>query len=337
MPSHSFQIDNVLIEIEEAPLLRFPASIDSNSPTWWSEGQLHILNSIGHSVRSSGPNLERLARGAEIRYNAWRDGGRWMESVHQEPDGTLFGWYHNEPAHYLPEALHSGRQVRLTAPFIGAAVSYDNGATWDDLGLVLSGAPEWLELERPNFWFAGGNGDFSVILDRSGETFYFLFGAYYKDPSQQGIALARLSHAHLRCPVGQVWKWHAGGWGQPGLNGMVTPVLPVRASWYDPAPDTFWGPSVHWNTAIQQYVILLNRAVDPRWRQEGIYLCLSPDISDPTSWTPPLRLLGETGWYPQVISADPARRESDRQIGADGRLFIHGESKYAIRFSLRGS
>ena len=47
-----------------------------------------------------------------------------------------------------------------TAPFIGAAASYDNGVSWDDLGLVLAGNPDTLNLEARNFWFAGGNGDF---------------------------------------------------------------------------------------------------------------------------------------------------------------------------------
>ena len=35
-------------------------------------------------------------------------------------------------------------------------------------------------------------------------------------------------------------------------------------------PDAFWGPAVHWNTHLQQYVMLLNRAFDPRWAQEDL-------------------------------------------------------------------
>ena len=105
--------------------------------------------------------------------------------------------YHNEPAHYISEEYQQDRQFPLTAPFIGTAVSYDNGLTWDDLGLVLAGGPDTLNLIEHNYGFAGGNGDFSVILDRTREYFYFLFGTYYKDVSQQGISLAR--HA-LRRP-----------------------------------------------------------------------------------------------------------------------------------------
>jgi hypothetical protein len=129
----------------------------------------------------------------------------------------------------------------MTAPFIGAAVSYDNGQTWDDLGLILAGGPETLNLDAPNFWFAGGNGDFTVILDHQGDCFYFLFGAYYKDAREQGVSLARMHYEELRSPVGKVTKWCDGDWSQPGLNGHVTPILPAKGDWYGEAPDAFWG------------------------------------------------------------------------------------------------
>lgn len=330
----TYQIQKIKVELEEAPALRFPSNTDCNSPCWWSGDQMFILNSTGHPVRSSGTDVEHMTRGGEIVYNAWRDGGRWIESVHQEADGTLFGWYHNEPAHLIGEEWQQGRQFRLTAPFIGAVVSYDNGIHWDDLGLVLAGGPETLNVNAHNYWFAGGNGDFSVILDRQGQYFYFLFGTYYKDVTQQGIALARMAYSDLRSPVGKVMKWHNGGWSEPGLNGAVTPILPVKADWYSPEPDTFWGPSVHWNQEIGQYVILMNRAIDPRWKQDGIYLSLTTDLSDPNSWTPPLKILDEKGWYPQVVGSNYADRETEREAGAFSRLFIHGESKYTIRFAL---
>ncbi|RPJ43129.1 MAG: hypothetical protein EHM21_11940 [Chloroflexi bacterium] len=329
-----YQVNEIHIEIEDAPVVKFPGDTDCNSPCWWSAGKFFILNSIGHPTRSAGESVEKMTRGAPITYTAWRDGGRWIEAVHADPDGTLYGWYHNEPAHYtlIPEEIQKGRQYRLTAPFIGALVSYDNGENWDDLGLVLTGSPESMNIESPNFWFAGGNGDFSVILDQKREYFYFLIGTYYKDVSQQGISLARMRYADRGCPVGKVMKWRDGGWQAPGLNGKVSPVIPVRSSWYSPEPDTFWGPSVHWNSHIRQYVILLNRAIDPRWKQEGIYISFTPDLTDPSSWSEPLKILDEKGWYPQVVG-DPASQGTDREAGEQARLFIHGESKYFIRFS----
>ncbi len=315
--TRTFELSGARIEIEDAPALRFPGDTDCNSPCWWRSGKFYILNSTGHPTLSSGDDLTRMTRGEPITYTSWRDGGRWIESVHQLPGGVLYGWYHNEPMHLIPAQYQQGHKYGVTAPFIGAVVSYDNGATWDDLGLVLTTPPDALSLEQPNFFFAGGNGDFSVILDRRGEYFYFLIGTYYKDPAQQGVSLARMAAADLACPVGKVFKWHAGAWQQPGLGGAVTPILPVAADWYSPAPDTFWGPSVHWNEVLGQYVILLNRAVDPNWKQGGIYISLSPDLADPASWTPPLRILDEPGWYPQVVGLDFAREETEREAGRE--------------------
>jgi hypothetical protein len=70
-----------------------------------------------------------------VAYTAYRDGGRWMEAVFQADDG--------DPLRLVPQRarspgspeMHEGRRFPMTAPFIGAAVSYDNGQTWDDLAL----------------------------------------------------------------------------------------------------------------------------------------------------------------------------------------------------------
>jgi hypothetical protein len=328
-----YTVGDIQIELEAAPQLSFPSGTDCNSPCWWSNGKFFILNSTGHSFRSQGRSVEEMTVLGPTTYNAWRDGGRWFEAAHQDADGTLYAWYHNEPAHLIADEWQVGRRFPLTAPFIGAAVSYDNGDTWDDLGLILTGGPETLNIENHNYWFAGGNGDFSVILDQAGEYFYFLLGTYYKEVAQQGVCLARMRYVDRVSPVGKVFKWHAGGWQEPGLNGKVTPILPVVSDWYAPEPDTFWGPSVHWNHHIQKYVVLMNRAIDVNWKQEGVYIFFADDIGDPTSWTEPLKILpGEVGWYPQVVG-DAARQETDRLAGHESRVFIHGKSNHIIRFS----
>lgn len=326
-------VNNVQIEVEDAPEIAFPTNADCNSPCWWQGGTFYLLTSTGQPVRSSGENVFSMTAEGNVAYTAYRDGGRWMEAVFQADDGTLFGWYHNEPAHLVPPEMHEGRRFPMTAPFIGAAVSYDNGRNWDDLGLILAGGPESLNLEAPNFWFAGGNGDFTVILDRQQTFFYFVFGTYYRDASQQGISLARMRFEDLRAPVGKVMKWCGGSFSEPGLNGRVTPIFPAQGNWYGSEPDAFWGPSVHWNTEVEQYVILMNRAVDRNWKQGGIYVVCTTDLSDPGSWSEPVRLLEVDGWYPQVIGSDTAKGETDREAGASSRLFIHGKSKHTLRFS----
>ena len=79
------------------------------------------------------------------QFGPWQTGGveffaleqcpHWMESVWVDDDGTLYGWYHCEPI-----GLIAG--TTLTAPKIGAVVSFDGGHTVFDLGVVLeSGDP----------------------------------------------------------------------------------------------------------------------------------------------------------------------------------------------------
>jgi hypothetical protein len=334
-----FQTGGVKIEIEDAPSVRFPGNdkghTDCNSPCWWSKGELVVLNSEAHPWRSHGPDVTLLSPSVPITYTSTRDGGRWIESVYREPDGTLYGWYHNEPMKLIPEEVQKGRPNRLTAPGIGAAVSRDDGLTWDDLGILIEGGPGTLNYATQNYYFAGGNGDFSVILDRQGDYFYFLMGTYYREVSQQGIAMARLRFADRADPVGKAVRWFDGAWQEPGLGGRSTPNLPVRSDWNGEQPDAFWGPSVHYNTHVEQYVILMNRAIDPRWKNEGIYASVTPDISDPLSWSAPLRMPGmdAQGWYPQVVGSDLARQETDTLAGEHARFFLAGVSRYTLRFS----
>jgi hypothetical protein len=160
MTTRTLQIGKTFIELTGADPIHLPSPADCNSPCWWSADGFHLLTSTGHPIHSCGADLEHLQRQGEVIFTAWRDGGHWIESVHQEANGWLLGWYHNEPTHYIPAEYQVGRQFPLTAPFIGAVISYDNGLSWDDLGLVLTGASDTLSLPEHNFWFAGGNGDF---------------------------------------------------------------------------------------------------------------------------------------------------------------------------------
>ena len=66
--------------------------------------------------------------------------------------------------------------------------------------------------------------------------------------------------------------------------------------------DVFWGASVHWNTYLGQYVMLLNRAENENFGSEGIYF-LCADLVRSAAWTTPRELIdGE--WYPQVVGLE---------------------------------
>jgi hypothetical protein len=236
-----------------------------------------------------------------------------------DDDGTLFAWYHHEPGGLCSDNY-------LTAPKIGAMVSRDNGRTFQDLGFVLeSGDP--IDCSAENGYFAGGHGDFTVILDTSHSYFYFLFSNYAGDVSNQGVAVARMAFRDRFNPRGLVWKYYQGGFSEPGVGGSVSPVFPANVSWSKPNADAFWGPSVHWNTTLNQFVMLLNHSCcSPGWPQEGIYLSANPDIGNPLGWSTPVKILNswETGWYPQVIGQDP--NGTDKLAGAVSRLYVGGYS-----------
>jgi hypothetical protein len=337
------------IAVRDAPLLQFrganspypekPGDVDCNSPAHWDGGTLYLFNSSGHPWRLSGPDLSHLDRDyRRVEYNNQVIGGRWIECTWKAGDGILYGWYHWEPSNICPGSHPEGKGMSLTAPRIGAVRSGDNGATWEDLGVILE-APPWLKCDTRNFYFAGGNGDFSAMLDARQEYLYFFLSNYAGETEQQGVAVARLAWKDRNTPVGCVWKWHNGKWSERGLGGSSTPVFPAKVDWHRSDADAFWGPSIHWNHYLKQYVILLNRAVDARWKQEGIYVSFSHDLSDPSKWSVPKKILDSPGpnrWYPQVMGLNAATLDTDKAAGKVARLFVRGVSRWEIEF-YRGS
>lgn len=323
--------------VHEAPPLHFrgaqsaapvkPGDTDCNSPAHWDGDTLYVFNSAGHPWRSAGPDLFRLTNDyRRCEYDNRVNGGRWIESTCQAADGTLYGWYHNEPGGLCP-----GKN--LTAPRIGAVRSSDNGAHWQDLGIVLEAPPGTLRCDTTNFYFAGGHGDFCVVLDARQEWLYFFISTYVGDVSEQGVAAARMRWANRDAPVGKAWKWYRDAWTEPGLGGRVTPILPASKDWHRADADAFWGPSIHWNTHLRAYVMLLNRAIDKDWTQEGIYVSFSRDLANPRAWSRPVKILASPGnnqWYPQVIGLE--KGGTDKLAGRTARLFVRGRSVWEVEF-----
>ena len=90
--------------------------------------------------------------------------------------------------------------------------------------------------------------------------------------------------------------------------------------------------AVHWNTALEQYVMLLNRAKDENYTQEGIYVSFAPRLDDPSLWTPPQKILNGGKWYPQVIGLTEGVG-TDKIAAASPRFFMGGKSDWLINFS----
>ena len=327
-----------------ASTLRLPVDVDSNSPAVWErvDGRLRffVLASFnGQSTRAEGIDVTRLVPSGGVTFENEHPGyGVWFEAIVPDVDGTWYGFYHNEwPADVCAD---TSRMI----PRIGAARSSNFGATWENLGIILESPPGTNDCGSSNRYFVGGVGDFSVMLDDDSQYLYLFFSQYADREGAQGVSVARLAWADRDAPSGKisVW-WRSETWipartfrtrdGERNVYPGGMPIYRVRDEWHDGnMVDAFWGPSVHWNTYLGQYVMLLNRARDASWTQEGIYVAFAPTLSDPASWSTPQRLMSGGRWYPQVIGTELGAG-TDRVAGERARLFISGRSDHIIQFA----
>ena len=323
-----------------ARVISLPGASDSNSPALWEtiDGlrRLFVFTSVaGQPSRHWGADMSRLTPVGQVGFDPHPRHGVWFESVIPDVDGTWYGYYHNEwPADVCTDAR--------TIPRIGAARSRDFGATWEDLGVVLEASPNSHDCASTNQYFVGGVGDFSVILDHDERYLYFLFSQYVRRDVSQGVSVARLAWADRDSPAGKISVWLRNRLWLPArayvMDDSIRQVYPaggpiyrVDDDWHTGDVDAFWGPSVHWNTYLEKYVMLLNHAQDASWSQEGIYVAYASDLSEPTSWSTPQRLLAAGRWYPQVIGMEPVG--TDKEAGEFARFFMAGRSEYVIQFS----
>jgi hypothetical protein len=340
-----------------ATLLRTPSvtltgEVDSNSPAVWDliNGELTfvVLTSVaGRPSRASGASLRALSPPTSVVISPWPGEGVWMEAIVRADEGTWYGFYHNERA-----AVPCG-STTLVTPRIGMARSTDYGLSWINLGILIEAPSTTYDCNTLNKYFAGGVGDLSAALDRDGNFVYLYFSQYGEEVANQGVAAARLLWADRNAPVGKTDIWSGGAWIPAGrirrgtmsqlLSGIdamwmrwalpaATPIFPTKNSWHgtDTAVDAFWGPSIHWNTHLERYVMLLNRAKDETFAQEGIYVSFNHDLGNPAGWSSPARIVEGGTWYPQVMGIEPGG--TDTEAGQLARFFLRGRSDFLIRF-----
>ena len=335
---------NPVARLYPASPITLTGRVDSNSPSLWQlvdgQSRFFLMTSIdGHPSTATGDAFTTLGTPSPINLTPWPGGGVWMEAVIPDVDGTWYGYYHNE----VP-ATACGADSTRVAPRIGAARSVDHGLTWESLGIVIDAPPGTDVCGSPNKYLVGGVGDFSVMLDPDSRDLYFFVSQYYRSPSEQGVAVARIAWADRDAPVGKAMLWSTSTWipasrqistknGAPiALYRAASPLFPTTQPWHqDTAVDAFWGPSVHYNTYLNEYVMLLNRAKDESFDEEGIYVSYSPRLDDPRAWTTPVKLLNGGAWYPQVIGLDT--NGTDKLAGAVARFFMSGKSSFAISFT----
>jgi hypothetical protein len=334
---------NPRVELTSAPTLRLSGEVDSNSPAVWDRVRgretLFVMTSIdGVPSTAAGRALQSLGRPTEVDIDPRPGGGIWMEAVVADVDGTWYGYYHNE------NAAQMCRTEEKTIARIGAVRSRDRGLTWEPLGVILEAPPRTYDCTTHNKYLVGGVGDFSVQLDPQSQDLYFFYSTYLRNESLQGIAVARLAWADRDEPVGKMMVWRTRTWiaansfnlgeGAPRwIYPAAIPIFPAADSWHDEdlIVDAFWGPSVHWNTHLQQYVMLLNHAKDDDFGQEGIYVSFAPALDDPRAWTAPVKILNGGRWYPQVVGLDDGMG-TDKVAGEWARFFMQGTSQHLIHF-----
>lgn len=336
---------NPQAKLSSAAKIRLTGDVDSNSPAVWdlTRGVLRLFvvtSYSGHPSTAAGRNLSSLNVAQASQLEPWPGGGVWMEAIVPDVDGTWYGYYHNEiPAD--PICPGSGKVV----PRIGAARSRDRGRNWQNLGIILEAPATAFTCDTNNVFFVNGVGDFSVQLDAESRDLYFFFSQYERAMSVQGVAVARMAWADRDAPEGKLMVWRTRTW-LPATRVVMrddetvriytagTPLFPSVDGWHDDdmTTDQFWGPSIHWNTYLQMYVMLLNRARDTKYNQEGIYVSYSPRLEDPAIWSAPLKILNGGSWYPQVIGLDEGTG-TDKVAGEWARFFMAGSSQYLIHFT----
>ncbi len=333
--------------------VQLPGLVDSNSPAVWTttggRRTLTVFTSVaGQPSAAAGFSLRRMGAASPASVQPWPGGGVWMEAVVPDGSGRLYGFYHNE---LVADACGD---TALVSPRIGMAVSDSHRTVWRDLGVVLQAAPGTFACDTNNRYNVGGVGDFSALLDHDGRWLYLYFSQYGREVGDQGVTAARLLWADRDQPAGAFEVWYRGVWlpaGQPDAGGGAplwtgpdadgsvgsypgaTAIFPTPVPWHaGPVVDAFWGPSIHWNTALGEYVMLLNRAHDPAYAQQGIYVSYASTLDRPAAWSTPAFLMPANRWYPQVMGLEPGAG-TDKEAGAVARLFVSGQSQFLVSFS----
>ena len=329
-----------------APRLELPGRIDSGTPVLWSlvEGTwlMSVMTSWGGVASLSvGRSLDGLSPADPVQVLDHPGHGVWMESMVEDDGGVWYGYYHHEVPAYA-----CGRPDRQI-PSIGALRSDDRGRTWRDLGIVLEAPADSNACSSTNRFVLGGVGDLSAVLDPERRDLYIYYSQYSRDTPTQGVVVARLAWADRDEPTGKAAVWNDGAWiparrlgtdvddVAPAWSHLLgSPLIPATRSWHDggPTADAYWGPSIHWNTYLERWVMLVNRARNEQFDQDGLYVAYSSTLSDPRSWSAPTKVLNRGGWYPQVIGLEP-NDGTDKRAGRRARFFITGRSDHFIDFT----
>lgn len=333
-------LENPYVEWHYADKLTWPGPrTDGNSPLVWIDDTVHLF--FNYWVPKDERAYSKLAIGENI-FNLQDQGfvtigtdarltHRWFESILRMDDDVLYGFFHSEEGVPCPFYIKS--------PQIGVTRSVDNGRTWENLGFIIESPIEENNCDAKNGFFSNGVGDFSVLMDKNREYVYIYFANYpmIHQVEDQGVSAARIRVADLATPIGKTWRWFNGAFSEPGIGGRASALFKTWKDYNHPDPDAFWGPAIHFNTYLNKYVMLMPRTQGGNpptdvWPTEGIYMSVTDDLTQPQSWSEPVKIAQGGHWYPQFVGIDHNKQETDTLVGEWARFFLEGESQYLVRF-----
>jgi len=256
------------------------------------------------SVLLEGKTMETLGLPKDVllpgKAGEFDSGYAGISGVWRVPSGELLAIYHAEDHEGMKrnDAGIPGFYCR-----IAFAVSNNDGLTFEKRGRILSGQLAKVAGGR----FDQGVGEPCLVAEPAGKFLYVYYSSH--EPIEgRGvqICLARCPVADAMKPGG--WqKFHAGGFGEPGLGGRDTPVVSSGAA----QTDALF-PHVVYVPALRQFVMLFCMNA---WRERdrpdrsGFYVAFSDDgIRWPRErmqqiWkTPVIAVIGrQVAWHPTLI------------------------------------
>ena len=217
--------------------------------------------------------------------------------VYRVPDG--------EPgAGNLLIVYHAERPASPFWSWLGLAKSSDEGATWQDLGLIIGSpynAQSHLDI---------GDGNLVVGIDpaTSQKYFYIYFGT-----ATTYLSVARVPYEELLCTVfmgnsgsnaiasNLFYKYYNGKWNQPGLNGNNSEIFPAVTG------ETDGDAQVLWSAYRNRFIAIMDN---------GQYIAYGESV-DGLHWPPMQVAWGTNPQTPSYGYATPVGLGADPAILGD--------------------
>jgi hypothetical protein len=196
---------------------------------------------------------------------------------------------------------HVERPAHVFWSWLGLAKSSDEGQTWQDLGLIISGTHPY----NPQGQLDIGDGDLVVATDphTHQKYFYIYFGtdttylSAARAPYEELLSAIFMADPARMPATGRFHKYYNGAWNSSGLDGPASELFPTVTG------QTDGDPQVNWSAYRNRFIAI---------EDNGQYIAYGESV-DGLNWPPMQVILGknpQTAVYgyatPVGIGEDPA-------------------------------